>query len=235
MQDELLDDHQQTSLRFYYDLKTLRNVTLIIIGGALLLFLIRIFFIVIANSLVDNIQRGENIDRFLWYANMVDILEIIVSFLILAGIVPFLMWLYRVYYNLQNVQLKGLHTTAGWAVGWFFIPIVNLFYYDIVILNDLMRGTKHLYTGGTPSQSIEHTPVAPLGLFWALSWIFASLLDTMAENAILAGNANSFTNGLLLEIFSDTLYTASGAIIFYIVFWVSKKQVEITRNETNTF
>lgn len=37
------------------------------------------------------------------------------------------MWIYRAHANLFAAGLDGLVYSPGWAVGWFFIPIANLF------------------------------------------------------------------------------------------------------------
>ena len=42
-----------------------------------------------------------------------------------AGI-ALLMWIYRANWNARALGAKGMHFTPGWAVGWFFIPFLNL-------------------------------------------------------------------------------------------------------------
>src|SRR5207245_1107765 len=41
--------------------------------------------------------------------------------------VVFLIWLYRSYANLQALWTEGHTYAPGWAVGYYFIPILNLF------------------------------------------------------------------------------------------------------------
>lgn len=50
--------------------------------------------------------------------------------LIVVGIISFialLVWIYAVHRNLPALGATGLEFTPGWAVGWFFVPILNLF------------------------------------------------------------------------------------------------------------
>lgn len=227
---ELLDDHQQTSVRFYYDLKTLRNIMFLCIGVSVFILLVRILFILITRSYMSALQQG-NIDDFMWYANSVDMLEVVSVVIVALSFIPFFMWLYRAYFNLEHVKQKGLNVTAGWAVGWFFIPIVNIFYYDVLILNDLMKGTQHLASGLSPRQDMSRTPVAPMGILWLLFWIFSGIIGKLAEKNLLSESIDGFKMGLIQEIVSDVLLAASGVVIFYIVFFVSKKQTEIASNE----
>jgi hypothetical protein len=41
--------------------------------------------------------------------------------------IAFLMWIHRAHRNLPSLGARDLRFTPGWAVGWFFIPIMNLF------------------------------------------------------------------------------------------------------------
>ncbi len=40
--------------------------------------------------------------------------------------VPFLIWFHRVHKNLRSLGNRGLIFTPGWAVGFFFVPLLNL-------------------------------------------------------------------------------------------------------------
>jgi hypothetical protein len=48
------------------------------------------------------------------------------AFAIISAIV-FLIWIYRAYKNLASFNTYFLRFTPGWAVGWFFVPIMSLF------------------------------------------------------------------------------------------------------------
>jgi hypothetical protein len=45
----------------------------------------------------------------------------------LGSSVAFLLWIHRAYRNLPSLRATGLSYSPGWAVGYFFIPIFNLF------------------------------------------------------------------------------------------------------------
>ena len=52
------------------------------------------------------------------------------SFIILSNIaliITFSLFIYRASSNLQHLRVVGQKYAPGWAVGWFFIPIMNLF------------------------------------------------------------------------------------------------------------
>ena len=45
----------------------------------------------------------------------------------LASIVFVGMWIHRAHANLFAAGIDGLQFTPGWSVGWFFVPVANLF------------------------------------------------------------------------------------------------------------
>ncbi len=48
------------------------------------------------------------------------------TFLYIVSAVLFLVWLYRTSKNLPSLGAQNVRFSPGWAVGWFFIPIMNL-------------------------------------------------------------------------------------------------------------
>jgi len=58
-----------------------------------------------------------------WYS----ISGIAQSLAYLATAIGFFFWIYRAYKNLQAMNIPGLKYSPSWAVGYFFIPILNLF------------------------------------------------------------------------------------------------------------
>lgn len=45
----------------------------------------------------------------------------------LAAAIFFLMWLFRIFKNLAPTRIRNSENPPGWAIGYWFIPIVNLF------------------------------------------------------------------------------------------------------------
>lgn len=45
----------------------------------------------------------------------------------ISASIAFLFWVYYVHRNLRALQNESLEFTSGWAVGWFFVPIMHLY------------------------------------------------------------------------------------------------------------
>ncbi len=76
--------------------------------------------------------RGLSVAVCLLPAASQEILDSVVTLfqflLLLSGGVCFLIWTYRLTANLRSFGVPGLKHTPGWAVGYFFVPIMSLFH-----------------------------------------------------------------------------------------------------------
>src|SRR5579883_37701 len=69
---------------------------------------------------------------FLGILTALSALELLV---LLACCVTFLIWVYRTYGNLRAFGATGLSSSPGWAVGYYFIPIL-WFYKPYQLMNE---------------------------------------------------------------------------------------------------
>jgi hypothetical protein len=89
----------------------------------------------------------------------------------LANFIALLVWIYAAHKNLPAlVPSRNLEISPGWAVGWFFIPIMNLF--------KPFQAMRQLWNESDPAQlqlqpdppSVLHSapPVTLVGWWWGL-------------------------------------------------------------------
>ena len=110
------------------------------------------------NVALSDWQRSE--DR-LALASFVELVVFIVA------VVLFLRWLHLCYRNLLELGTKGLRFTPGWAVGYWFVPILNVVK-PKQALDDLWRATD--VRVDDLSGPLKGLPSASLvGWFWGLS------------------------------------------------------------------
>ena len=103
--------------------------------------------------------------------------------LVLASAIPVGMWIYRAHANLQAADLPGLEYTAGWSVGWFFIPIASLWkpFSAMRELWNASHGAIGDYSANAPG----------LLWIWWLSWLFRGFagFGTIDPTLAIIGNA----------------------------------------------
>ena len=65
-----------------------------------------------------------------------------------VSIVLVAMWIHRAHANLREAGVDGLEFTPGWAVGWFFVPIAQLFK-PFQAMRELWAAMRHKPTPGS--------------------------------------------------------------------------------------
>lgn len=106
-----------------------------------------------------------------------------------VSIVLISMWIHRAHANLFEAGLDGLEFTPGWSVGWFFIPIANLFkpFQAMRELWNRSHDAADSFGAETPSQ---------VGTWWGC-YVGGSIFSNIAFRLELsAGAPTSTTLGL---------------------------------------
>lgn len=129
------------------------------------------------NLLLD-FQSGSYSDRSAIQAaaNSNDLREQIIGYTWIAFFIPtgilILKWIYRSSYNLRPLGAENLTTSPGWAVGWFFIPFMNL-YKPFVVMKEIWKASSDPRSWKTASSS------SLIGWWWAL-FLASSVLGNFA-------------------------------------------------------
>jgi len=97
------------------------------------------------------------------------IISIIFLVLILATIITFCVWVFRMNKNLEFLGAVGLRSSPGWAVGWFFVPVANL-WKPYQAMSDLWRASK----APDSWREIERGPVLP---WWWAFWLVSNAVS----------------------------------------------------------
>lgn len=96
----------------------------------------------------------------------------------LATVTGFLVWFHRAYTNLHALGMEPLRFRAGWAVGGWFVPILNLVR-PKQIMNDIWRGSDPAAPASNDGAWHRAPVPALLHLWWGLflmSWLVDRLL-----------------------------------------------------------
>lgn len=120
---------------------------------------------------------------------VVGITQLIV-YLIVA--ITFLRWLYQINKNLHKLTSEPMEFTPGWSVGWYFVPIANLF--------KPYQAMKEICDLSEVDENGSHTL---LKWWWAL-WIISEFFGRLAfKLAIKANDLSSYNASNLVDIVSD--------------------------------
>jgi len=100
------------------------------------------------------------------------IIGIISTITFIISAVTFILWFRRAYYNLHLI-VNGLTFTDGWAVGSWFVPIINL-YRPFQIMKELYQETKELLIRNK-IPTVKSFTTSSLGTWWGL-WIISNIV-----------------------------------------------------------
>lgn len=114
------------------------------------------------------------------------------------------MWIYRAHANLFAAGLGELEYSPGWSVGWFFVPIANLFK-PMQAMRELWNasyGTDNSYGSETPSS---------ISIWWG-TYIAGNIVSYASLRLDLGGSGTSAAS-------TAALIGAVGSVLTVISAW----------------
>jgi hypothetical protein len=83
--------------------------------------------------------------------------------------IAFLVWFYRAHVNARGMAQAKFTDTSGWAVGFFFIPIMNLFKPFV--------GMRDIWRGSFSSPGSYAAPASTMVTMWWAAWLVTNFLS----------------------------------------------------------
>jgi len=141
--------------------------------------------------------------------------------LFLTSGIAFLVWTYRMHTNATALGGSDyMEFTAGWAVGWYFIPIANL-WKPYQALREIAQASHPDYDDWL------HAPrPAILPMWWAL--VLANLMLTRTAYAVYrdADSPSGYLSAARMSVLTDLLHVALGIVTVLVVNKLYRWQVE---------
>jgi hypothetical protein len=155
---------------------------------------------IIAGEEVTDAEATANDDR----QQTIGYLQRIIG---IACAVVFIRWMYGAYRNVDAVAAPERRYAHGWAIGSWFVPIMNLFR-PKQIVNDIWRA------GGTDVQDAQ-----PGGLLlaWWLLFLASRIVSVVAGNAMNADTAEELRTGTVEFIVSDAMLVVAAVLAILVV------------------
>ena len=123
--------------------------------------------------------------------------------LMVAGVVVLIRWLHGAYRNLEVVAPSEKRYSAGWAIGSWFVPIMNLFRPKQMI-NDVWRAG-----GAKPGLLL---------LGWWLLWTISTFVVSFAGRSYMnAETPEEIRTGSILYLVSDVMDAMAAVLAIIIV------------------
>ena len=142
------------------------RLTVVLLGASVLVSVLGALLQLMLLELLARMESGE--EWSMEEANSleagVDLLATVKVALMIVTAIAFLMWLFRSMHNLRALGITNCRYTPGWAVGWWFVPMMNLIA-PPQVMGDLWRAS----TLGTSAADWKSARFPPLvGWWWGL-------------------------------------------------------------------
>ena len=178
-------------------------------------------------QLLNRAASGVDIDPELastndWRQMAIGLVQMVVS---LAAGICFLMWIYRAHRNLPALGARRLKYSPGWTVGYFFIPILNLF--------RPYQATAEIWRASDPSVMMSErsgwsevpTPNI-LPLWWAF-WLLATFVGQVAARmALQDAEVNELITASWTTLATDFFHGVAGVFLILVVQGIDRNQTE---------
>jgi hypothetical protein len=131
--------------------------------------------------------------------------------------VVFLTWIYSAYANLETLGSDGLHYSPGWAVGYFFIPFLNLVR-PLQVVQEIWRA----------SDPEENRTNSALAGFWWACWILSGILGYISFQMVRhpQNTLELIRSSNILYIVSTLLSIIGGILVIFLIKGIMSRQRE---------
>ncbi|WGI22153.1 DUF4328 domain-containing protein [Amylibacter sp. IMCC11727] len=106
-------------------------------------------------------------------------------------------WIYRAASNAEKIMPSDERITAGWSVGWYFVPFMNLW--------KPFQGMKHIWNSRAGGADLN-SPLPSNASWWWGCWVASNILGNLqfrlSSNDNISNLINSEYVGLVASPFS---------------------------------
>jgi hypothetical protein len=145
----------------------------------------------------------------------------------------FLIWIYRAHKNLRALGATDLKYSPGWAIGGFFIPVLNVVRpYQVVTEIWKASGPGARRSGG--ASWIYESPPVFISLWWGL-WLLSGFLDFISVVMVFgAGQADQLVVASRYRIVYYLTSVACAALAIAVVLKINARQENANRMNFST-
>jgi Domain of unknown function (DUF4328) len=112
--------------------------------------------------------------------------------------ITFLKWVYRAYKNIQGFGAENLRYSPGWAVAYYFMPVLSLFR-PVQVMNEIWRASDD------PRDWRRRPGSWLIGSWWALFLVYGLVTWISLRLALQASNNDQWNFAAIMAILGDLI------------------------------
>jgi Domain of unknown function (DUF4328) len=136
--------------------------------------------------------------------------------LFLVTAIAFLVWLYRAEVNARALGAEDMMVSPGWAVGWFFVPLVQLVMPLIAV--------RELWKASATPRDWQLGPVSPITALWWACWLATSIAGNIAFALSLQGDWDLYVAADFMATVSAVFFIPTAILLAAIVGRIQQMQ-----------
>jgi hypothetical protein len=166
-------------------------------------------------------QMGWSFEQVVVMFIALAVLVFVTVLLNIVGMVLYCVWIYRANKNARALGARGMTITPGWAVGFHFIPILNLF--------KPYQAAKEIYQASGPDVGPEDWQASPAPgwiLGWWLTWLLANFMANIDFRMGMSEDPAILEISPWFGLLSSLVSLASSFLAFQLIGAIQQRQVE---------
>ena len=138
-------------------------------------------------------------------------------------VIVFAMWIYLVSSNLESLSTRGQRFSPGWAVGWWFVPIMNL-WRPYQVVKEIWKGSDPDMVGEKAERWEQASAWPFLGWWWGV-WVIGGIVGWSSfSSSVSAETLQSVKDAAQISIFTDVLFIVTSILAIFLVKYISERQ-----------
>ncbi|MDH7482968.1 MAG: DUF4328 domain-containing protein [Armatimonadota bacterium] len=144
---------------------------------------------------------------------------------VVSGIL-ILKWIYRANFNARQLGASEMQFTPGWSIGWYFIPIANLWKpYQVM---------EEIWKASANPQEWKSQSIPPLLGWWWFFWIVSNILENASFSmALKPAQIHELIVGNIVTLISDVTRIPLCLIMLAIVSKIYEMQMSHYRSRVS--
>ena len=138
---------------------------------------------------------------------------------LVTGVV-FLKWVYRAYKNIQGFGAEGLRFSPGWAVGYYFVPILSLVR-PVQVMSEIWRVSQD------PQNWLQRRGSWLIGTWWALFLLCSIATQVSLEIALDSSTNDQWLLAAIFAIVGDFFSVPLSIVVLRLITEIYKHQKKL--------
>ena len=224
----------------YKSLEILTNFLIILLSAEILFGIINIYADANDISYVRaNIESGGVLyyDNASFESLVTSVSQMLYGLILIIAFIFYLIWVRRAYRNLHSLQIKPTEFSSGWAIGSYFVPILNLFR-PYRMMREIWFGSQPILSEENSYELESHLGLSSTGflqLWWAAFLINGFVSNISFRLSLNSDIGQNVLTSLWIDLISSITGIAVSVVSLYLIWTINSWQSEKIKSKPKKY